>query len=258
MFRLSREIRFSINSTGDDAQLAGPPSNSFGGFPTATAISPYLCLQVSVAGVPSDQTGCVLNIKEIDQAVRSRAIPICAAFVRSGKSETADLLHRLFEELKNAWPGVELQQLRLFLNPYLDLTVSRETTMVHLSQKFEFSASHRLHNPALSDEQNRSLFGKCNNPNGHGHNYVLQVTLGAPAQGSLLPQLPQIERVVAGAVIDRFDHKNLNVEIPEFRELIPTVENIARVIYKLLKPKLAELKSVTVWETTKTWCEYGE
>jgi 6-pyruvoyltetrahydropterin/6-carboxytetrahydropterin synthase len=254
MFCLSREIRFSINSTGDDAQLAGSPSNSFGGFPTATGISPYLCLQVSVGGLPSDQTGCVLNIKEIDQAVRGRAIPICSSFIAAGKTDTAALLRTLFEELKNAWPGVELQQLRLLLNPYLDLTISRERAMVHLSQKFEFSASHRLHNPALSDEQNRSLFGKCNNPNGHGHNYVLQVTLAAQP----LPQLPEIERLVAAAVIDRFDHKNLNVEIPEFRDLIPSVENIAKVIYKLLKPKLVQLQSVTVWETTKTWCEYGE
>jgi 6-pyruvoyltetrahydropterin/6-carboxytetrahydropterin synthase len=256
MVRLSREVRFSINAA--DGQLGQSPSNSFGGFPTATGISPFLCLQVSVRGIPSETTGCVLNIKEVDQAVRARAIPICAAFIASGKSDAAALLRQLFGELKTAWrdvePGVELDQLRLCLNPYLDLTVSRESTMVHISQKFEFSASHRLHNPKLSDEQNRSLFGKCNNPNGHGHNYVLQVTLAAAP----LPQLPRIERLVSATVIDRFDHKNLNVEIPEFRELIPTVENIAKVIYKLLKPELAELQSVTVWETTKTWCEYAE
>ena len=135
--------------------------------------------------------------------------------------------------------------------------------MVRLSQKFEFSATHRLHNPALTDDANRSTFGKCNNPHGHGHNYEVQVTLaGEPDASGLLVEVPRFERTVAEAVIDRFDHKNLNVELPEFREAIPSVENIARVIYRLLKPRFGEargkLASVTVWETPKTWCEYSE
>ena len=136
--------------------------------------------------------------------------------------------------------------------------------MTRLSQRFEFSASHRLHNPALSDEANRKTYGKCNNPHGHGHNYELQVTLvGTPAADTgLLVDVPAFERVVAETVVERFDHKNLNAELPEFAELIPSVENIARVIYRLLKPKLAagttRLASVTVWETPKTWCEYSE
>ncbi len=135
--------------------------------------------------------------------------------------------------------------------------------MVRLSQKFEFSATHRLHNPALSSEENRQTFGKCNNPHGHGHNYELQVTLrGKPDASGILIDIPDFETIVANAVIDRFDHKNLNIELPEFRELIPTVENIARVIYRLLKPRFdgagAALASVTVWETPKTWCEYSD
>jgi len=136
--------------------------------------------------------------------------------------------------------------------------------MVRLSQKFEFSASHRLHSDALSEEENRKCFGKCNNPHGHGHNYEVQVTLaGTPAGDTgLLVDVPSFERTVAQTVIDRLDHKNLNVEVPEFRDLIPSVENIARVIYRMLKPKLqsgdTRLASVTVWETPKTWCEYSE
>ena len=137
--------------------------------------------------------------------------------------------------------------------------------MVRLSQKFEFSATHRLHNPALSDAANRDTFGKCNNPHGHGHNYEVQVTLkGRPddARGVLL-DVPAFERIVASTVIDRLDHKNLNVEVPEFRDgLIPSVENIAITIYRMLKPQLADagaqLAAVTVWETPKTWCEYSE
>ena len=135
--------------------------------------------------------------------------------------------------------------------------------MVRLSQKFEFSATHRLHNPAFSDDDNRRTYGKCNNPHGHGHNYEVQVTLrGTPGRTGLLVDVPAFERIVAAAVIDRFDHKNLNVEVPEFREVIPSVENIAMTIYHLLKRPFADtgtsLASVTVWETPKTWCEYAE
>ena len=137
--------------------------------------------------------------------------------------------------------------------------------MVLLTRKIEFSASHRYDNPALSPEENRRVFGKCNNPHGHGHNYEVQVTLkGHPNAAGVLVDVPAFERIVATTVIDRFDHKNLNLELPEFRDtgLIPTVENIAMTIYRLLKPKFsdagAQLASVTVWETPKTWSEYSE
>jgi len=134
--------------------------------------------------------------------------------------------------------------------------------MVRLSQKFEFSAAHRLHNPALSDAENLATFGKCNNPLGHGHNYELQVTVAGDADSAgLLVDVGTLEQVVHERVIRRLDHKHLNLEVPEFARTIPSVENIAAVIYRLLKghiPAPATLASVTVWETPKTWCEYAE
>jgi 6-pyruvoyltetrahydropterin/6-carboxytetrahydropterin synthase len=167
--------------------------------------------------------------------------------------------------LKHKWSGVRLHEVRLGFSPFLSAScLASEHPMVRLSQKFEFAASHRLHNPEMSEEENRRTFGKCNNPHGHGHNYELQVTLKGDASNAdgLLIDVPAFERIVAQTVIDRFDHKNLNVEVPEFRDLIPSVENIARVIYRLLQPKFqsssATLASVTVWETPKTWCEYSE
>ena len=170
----------------------------------------------------------------------------------------------LFDQLSLAWPGTRLECLGLSLSPFLRYSAdASEHPMVRLSQKFEFSATHRLHNPALSDEENCRTYGKCNNPHGHGHNYEVQVTLsGRPDDNGLLVDVPAFERIVASTVIDRFDHKNLNLELPEFRETIPTVENIAATIYRLLKPRFADagagLASVTVWETPKTWCEYSE
>ena len=135
--------------------------------------------------------------------------------------------------------------------------------MTRYSEKFEFAASHRLHNPELTDEDNRKRFGKCNNPSGHGHNYELEVTVrGRPDNGGLMIDVPALERIVKESVIERFDHKNLNVEVAEFRDVMPSVENIAMVIYRLLRPRFeaarARLASVTVWETAKTWCEYSE
>ena len=135
--------------------------------------------------------------------------------------------------------------------------------MMRLSQKFEFSASHRLHNPSLSDDENRRTFGKCNNALGHGHNYEVQVTLsGAANESGMLVDIPAFERIVAETVIDPFDHKHLNSEVPQFRDLIPSVENIAKVIHTMLNPMFkmgsTKLHSVTVWETPKTWCEYSE
>ena len=112
--------------------------------------------------------------------------------------------------------------------------------MIRTSQKFEFCASHRLHNPDLSDEENRRIFGKCNNPRGHGHNYELQVTLiGAPDSTGRLVPTTEFERIVSETIIEKFDHKNLNCELDEFKSVNPSVENIARVIYQMLQPRFS-------------------
>jgi 6-pyruvoyltetrahydropterin/6-carboxytetrahydropterin synthase len=260
MFRLSREVRFAINSVTDD-QLAGKPSNSYGGFPTVTGLGHWFSLAVTLAGEIDPQTSYLRNIKEIDDVVRQRIVPLVESAIRSGRfGGGAGVLSAIFELLGDAWPGASLDSLDLSLSPFLTLGVRAvEFPMIRLSQKFEFSASHRLHNPALSDEANRACFGKCNNPAGHGHNYEVQVTVGGKPQadGSLIC-LPDLERIVAKTVIDRFDHKHLNLEVAEFRDLNPTVENIARIIFGLLKPAVASLVSVTVWETPKTWCEFSD
>jgi 6-pyruvoyltetrahydropterin/6-carboxytetrahydropterin synthase len=264
MFRLTREVRFCVNPQ-DDGQLAVAPTNSFAGYPSLLGLGYYLTLEVTLVGEPSPQTGCVQNIKHIDQAVREIVVPLVTAYVHRGRpTGDAMLLTGIYDRLKNAWPPSELHHLRLALSPYLTLSFfAREFPMIRLSQKFEFSASHRLHNPALADEENQKLFGKCNNPHGHGHNYVLQVTLaGKPDKNGFIMDIPRFEQIVASTVIEPLDHRYLNVEIPEFSDLIPTVENIAMVIYRMLKPKFdstqVKLAGVTLWETTKTWCEYME
>ena len=270
MFRLTREVRFAINDGGEaDEQLSSAPSNSYGGYPSLVGYGRFYSLAVTLAGELDPATGYLRNIKDIDDAVRRRVIPAIRDDVLDRSQSPRAMTP--FEQpivalvlLQTVLPQTQVERVRLSLSPFLWIEChAQEHPMVRLSQKFEFSASHRLHSAAMSDEENRKCFGKCNNPNGHGHNYEVQVTLtGQPDVDGALVNVPAFERVVAGTVIDRFDHKNLNVEVPEFAQVMPSVENIAMVIYRLLKPKFqderARLASVTVWETPKTWCEYAE
>jgi 6-pyruvoyltetrahydropterin/6-carboxytetrahydropterin synthase len=259
MFRLTREVRFAL-APPDDPQLAGRPTNSFAGYPTVTGIAPYLCLEVTLAGELQSSSNYLRNIKEIDDVVRKRVIGRIHELAHQPHAIPA----RLMDLLRDAWPGTSLVELRLLLSPFLSVRcLASEHPMVRLSQTFEFCASHRLHNPAMSDEENRRTYGKCNNPSGHGHNYQVKVTLvGTPGANGILVDVPAMERIVSDNVIEKLDHKNLNEQVPEFKNVIPSVENIAKTIYRILKPTLsiadAKLASVTVWETSKTWCEYEE
>ena len=132
-----------------------------------------------------------------------------------------------------------------------------------ISQQFDFAAAHRLHSPALDEQRNRETFGKCNNPNGHGHNYRLQVD--ASASLSDTPERPKLdlavlERIVNEQVIQRFDHTHLNLDTPEFATLNPSVEHIAKVCHDLLIQPIdhagGRLELVTIWETDRTSCSY--
>jgi 6-pyruvoyltetrahydropterin/6-carboxytetrahydropterin synthase len=123
-----------------------------------------------------------------------------------------------------------------------------------------FNAAHRLHNPAWSDEQNQRVFGKCNNPNYHGHNYNLTVRLtGAvdPDTGYVY-DLKRLSDLIKSEVLDRYDHRNLNLDTEEFRTLNPTAENIAVVIWQRLRQHLAAdlALSVTLYETDRNFVEY--
>jgi 6-pyruvoyltetrahydropterin/6-carboxytetrahydropterin synthase len=125
--------------------------------------------------------------------------------------------------------------------------------MVLLTRKIEFSASHRYHNPALSPEENRRVFGKCNNPHGHGHNYTLEVTVGGepdPVTGMVL-DLKELKDILEREIMQRMDHRFLNYEVHELAGKIPTCENVAQVIWELLEPKITKgrLHRVRLYES---------
>ena len=113
-------------------------------------------------------------------------------------------------------------------------------SITYLTRRATFSASHRLHSVNLSKEKNIELFGKCNNPNGHGHNYILKVTVKGTIdeKTGMVMNLSDLKKMVEENVVSKLDHKNLNLDVPEFKDLNPTAENIAIVIWNLLKPKL--------------------
>jgi 6-pyruvoyltetrahydropterin/6-carboxytetrahydropterin synthase len=124
--------------------------------------------------------------------------------------------------------------------------------MVTITRKIEFSASHLYHNPAFSAEENRRVFGKCNNPHGHGHNYTLEVTIaGDPdAKTGMVLDLVELKDLLEREVMARMDHRFLNYEVAELKGMIPTCENVSMVIWKLLEPKIrmGKLHRVRLYE----------
>src|ERR1700739_3606422 len=114
--------------------------------------------------------------------------------------------------------------------------------MVLLTRKIEFAASHFYNNPTLSAEENRRIFGKCNNPHGHEHNYTLEVTVaGEPDRVTgMVLDLKELKEILEREVMQRMDHRFLNYEVAELKGQIPTCDNIARVIWELLEPKITQ------------------
>jgi len=131
---------------------------------------------------------------------------------------------------------------------------------VTLTRRYSFSASHRLHSDAMTEAENQTLYGKCNNPYGHGHNYVVEVTLAGavnPATG-MIANLVDLDAYVQKQVLADFDHRYINEEIPAFKTLVPTTENLCIEIYNRLKGFTgAKLDRVRIEETSRNSFEYS-
>lgn len=135
--------------------------------------------------------------------------------------------------------------------------------MIYLTRKSEFSASHYYHNPQWSEEENRRVFGKCANLNGHGHNYTLEVTVKGEVDSTtgFVVDLKELKEILNREVVDAMDHRHLNKEVPEFAAKIPTTENIAIAIWQRLNEKLnvAKLHRVRLYEMPDLFVDfYGE
>ncbi len=286
MVRLTRTVRFNsdagaVRSAAGGASGAGVGVNGFGGVPAMEGLGAHYEMVVEVSGEPSRATGYLINIKDIDRAVRDACVPMVGRAVREGGRDAAGTLAEMWTTLA-ASLSVRLCGLRWRLTPYLSVERSAEAgevramgSSVILRQQFDLAAAHRLHSLTLSEEENRRLFGKCNNPNGHGHNYRVEAAFAlASGDGkgrSASVNAGELERLVQEAIIERYDHKHLNLDCPEFDEarggVNPSVEHIARVFFERLAPRVdawgggasrgvISLRSVTVWETDRTSATY--
>ncbi len=261
MVRLTRSVRFALNPQG------APPreGTGFAGRPGLSGFGALYELVVSIAGEPGDKTGYLVDIKAIDEDVRRIGLPILQAAASADPlSDPIVVMPSLWRAMAGALPA-ELRSLILKPNPYhsIEMTPPSQTTAL-LRMRFDFAASHRLHTASLSDEENRRLFGKCNYQNGHGHNYefepCVEVTLDAAGNASVSPGV--VERLAQEIILDRYDHRHFNLDIPEFGPdgVNPTVENIARVFFERFAPAIEEagatLREVVVRESDRTSATY--
>jgi len=225
-------------------------------------------LEVSVSGRIDESNGMVVNIKDIDEVLQrlvvsqfdQKSLNDEVPDFRGKSTSTENVAQVVWNTLKGALPDrAQLTAIRLYENPLLFVDVG-DSDQVLLTRVYEFSASHRLDVPDLSEEQNLELFGKCNNLAGHGHNYVLEVTVrGTPdTRTGMLADISAIDAIVKAEVVDRYDHKHLNVDLPEFSGTNPTTEVVTRMIWDRLKDKLpAALHKVVVRETARNIFEYS-
>ena len=131
---------------------------------------------------------------------------------------------------------------------------------VTVTRRLHFSAAHRVHNPAMSDDENRRTFGKCNNPNWHGHHCILDVCVkgGVDERTGYVIDLSHVKDIVTREVIDKVDHRNLNLEVDFLEGIIPTTENLVVAIWRVLEPaiKPGRLTRLVLWETVNNYVEY--
>jgi 6-pyruvoyltetrahydropterin/6-carboxytetrahydropterin synthase len=263
MMRLARQVRFSVDPFLDRDALG---ANSYASKPAGAGLSLFLQLTVGLAGPVNRQTGFLINVVDIDRAARDAAVPIFAERIRRDYRQgnhmslgaVAEMLAAAWNSLDARFGSVRLDQLILNLNPFRTMAMkASKPGVVYFSEKFEFAAMHKLWNDAFSEDRNFSVFGKCANPAGHGHNYLVEVTVSNEQQGSPL-EVGRFEAIVNSELIALVDHKNLNLDVPELAGHIPTVENLALFAWGRLVGRFdpAQLYGVTVWESDRTYCTY--
>lgn len=219
-------------------------------------------LWVGARGQVDPVNGMVVNIKWIDDVLKERII---RRFDQKSindevpefadKSTSVESLLVYFSALLNDLPGgVELVELKLEEHPLLYGEWSKDNPMVSLTRVYEFAASHRLNSDQIPPEENMRLYGKCNHVNGHGHNYVLEVTVeGVPKERSgMICDLGSLDQTVDQLILERYDHRCLDVDVPELAGKVTTSEVVCQEIFNQLDGKLpARLKRVRLHETAR-------
>jgi 6-pyruvoyltetrahydropterin/6-carboxytetrahydropterin synthase len=267
MINLSRKIHFSAAhfyriptwSEEENRRVFGPCSNPHGH-------GHDYVLQVMVRGELDERSGIVVNTTDIDRVAKglieeefdSKFLNHEHDYFRNHIPTTENIVQYLWEALTGKFENCELYKLVLRENHYLQSEKGLDS-MVRLTRKYHFCAAHRLHSTLLSEEDNKRIFGKCNNLYGHGHNYYLDVTVQGELDSvtGMVMNLADLDHIVNEVIISKFDHKNLNLDVEEFKDLNPTSDVLVKVIANLLSPHLPKLYKIGLWETEKNYFEYA-
>jgi len=245
----------------------------------------YLC-ELTVGGEIAPDTGMVVNIKDVDAVLKAQVVGVLGgklldvevpAFLDTPPT-LENLVRLIWDRCRPALPAQSaLARVTLWATPTLraelstfyapDILTPYEVPMLTVTRTYDFSASHRLHSRTLTDQENAEIFGKCNWENGHGHNYEVEVTLAGDAdpRTGRIWGLDRLDRIVDEEVLKPYDHKHLNYDAADFRDLNPTSENLTRVVWDNLARRLggedmgnARLYRVAVRETARNYFEcYG-
>ncbi|MEI6914544.1 MAG: 6-carboxytetrahydropterin synthase [Armatimonadota bacterium] len=264
---VTRRVRFSAAHSYQNLPQVGTDAAVANGLKGTCKIHGHnYVVDLTCAG-ELDATGMVVNITEIDVVLKGLLAPLDQSFLEEdfpnvawGLPTTENLARWIWMNCDGKLPNGQLVSVRVQETDNLWSEYrGSEKREVFVTKSYEFAAAHRLHSRKLSDEDNLLVFGKCNNPHGHGHNYGLDITIRGivDERTGMACDIGTFDEIVNTRIINRFDHKHLNLDLPEFADVNPTSENIAVVIWNLLKPEFAEsLYKVRVRETERNSFEY--
>ncbi|MYF98158.1 6-pyruvoyl tetrahydropterin synthase [Candidatus Poribacteria bacterium] len=272
MYYLTRQTAFEASHYNRIPELSDADNfELFGAAANPNSHGHNYVLEVMVKGDVDANDGMVINLTDLDALLKSEVNvnydhkhlnsqhPVFSAnphLQPTCENITIDIWQRLVKSLTDGL----LHRVRLYESSTAFADYYGEDRMVYHTKVYEFSAAHRLHSQVLTDEENQEIFGKCNNPAGHGHNYVLEVTVKGEVdeKTGLVVGLNLLDEVVAKQVYTRFDYKHLNLDIPEFETLNPTSENFVKVLWDVLEPNLRPvvLHRLRLRETPKNHFDY--
>ena len=223
-------------------------------------------LDVTITGALDPRTGMVMNMTELKAIVNQvleefdhKHLNEDTPYFKTQLPTTENLVRVLWRLIAARLPAeARLARLRLYemADLWAEYDGADETTF---ARAYTFSAAHRLHAPALSDEENRAIYGKCNNPNGHGHNYTVEVSVGGPVdpETGMVIDLTALDRTVR-ELLDQLDFRHLDREVAAFADQPSTAENIVVYLWNELAPRLeGRLRHLKLWETRKNVFEYA-
>ena len=272
MYYLTRQTAFEASHYNRIPELSDAENFAlFGAAANPSSHGHNYVLEVMVKGSIDADDGMVINLVTLDALLKTEVLakydhkhlnrqhPVFAKnphLQPTCENMTIEIWQRLGASLSDEM----LHRVRLYESPSNFADYYGDGQMVYLTKVYEFSAAHRLHSHTLSDEENREIFGKCNNPAGHGHNYILEVTVKGDVdeRTGLVAGLDFLDEVVQKQVYTRFDYKHLNVDTPEFEMLNPTSENFVKVLWDVLEPNLrpVTLYRLRLRETPKNHFDY--